>query len=165
MGDTYYEQIVACNPPKTAGIEKAGLILLCVLSFFFIFIPYIGIFLTAGVIVFVVFRFQNQDFEYEYSFVNGELDVDKIIAKSRRKSMGTFVFKQIELMAPVGANEALRLENSKYKTFKFVSNAPDARVYVAYVMKDKEMVRVYFEPNDEIVGAISYLNPRKVIEM
>ncbi len=164
MGDLYYEQIVTCKPPKTAGIEKAGLILLCVLSFLFIFIPYVGIILTVGVIVFAVFRFQNYDFEYEYSFVDGELDVDKIVAKSRRKRMGTFVFKQIELMAPVNSNEALRLQNSRYKTFSFVSNLPDAKVYVAYVMKDKETVRLYFEPSDEIVKEISYLNPRKVIE-
>lgn len=163
MGENYIEQIVACKPPKSAGVVKALLILLCVLSFVFILIPYVGVFLIAAVIVFTVFKFQSYNYEYEYAYMDGELDVDKIITKSKRKRMNSFDFKRLEIVAPADSQEALRLENSKYRTFDYTSNMPDARVYVAYVMNNDEMVRLLFEPNEALLKEINYISPRKVI--
>lgn len=163
MGDNFVEQIVACRAPKSAGVKKAGLILLCVVSLLFILIPYVGLFLTAGVVVFTVFQFQSFDYEYEYSFMAGELDVDKIINKSRRKRLNTFDFNRMELVAPIESQEALRLEHSSYKTFDYTSNMPDAKIYVGYAMCNNEMVRIYFEPNEKMLKEMEYISPRKVI--
>lgn len=163
MHDTYIEKIVKCKPPKSAGIVKVLMIILCILSIVFILIPYVGVFLIAAVIVATVFVFKKYDYEYEYSFIGGELDVDKIIARSKRKRLGTFDFHRTELVAPVGSQEALRLEMGKYKTFSYVSNMEDATVYVAYTMNNNEMVRLFFEPSEEMLKEIEYICPRKVI--
>ncbi|MGN0159870.1 MAG: DUF6106 family protein [Lachnospiraceae bacterium] len=163
MGDNYVEQIVTCRPPKSAGFIKVGLVVCCVLSVLFILIPYVGFFLTAGVIVFTVIIFRSFDYEYEYSFMGGELDVDKIIQKSRRKRMNTFDFNRMELVAPIDSQEALRMEHGNYKTFDYTSNMPDARVYVGYAMCNNELVRICFEPNDKMLKELEYISPRKVI--
>lgn len=163
MSENYIEQIVACKSPKGTGTVKVLLVVLCVLSCVLILIPYIGAFLIAGVIIVTILVFRSYNYEYEYTYVDGELDVDKIIARSRRKKMNSFDFKRLELVAPVGSQEALRLEHGKYKTFNYTSNMPDARVYAAYVMSNNEMVRLLFEPNDSMLKEISYISPRKVI--
>lgn len=163
MSDGFVEQIVPCNPPKSAALVKILLGILCGISLVFFFIPYVGAFITAAVIVFTVFKFRSYDYEYEYSFMSGELDVDKIIARSKRKRMNTFDFNRMELVAPKDSQEAMRLERGQYKTFDYTSNMPDAKVYVAYVMNNNEVVRVFFEPNEKMLDAIKYISPRKVI--
>ncbi len=163
MSENYVEQIVTCHPPKSAGAVKALLVVLCVLSCVLILIPYIGAFLIAGIIIFTIFKFRSYNYEYEYIYMDGELDVDKIIAKSKRKRMNTFDFKRLELMAPVDSQEALRLERGNYKTFDYTSNMPESKVYVAYVMNNNETVRLLFEPEERLVKEINYISPRKVI--
>lgn len=163
MSENYIEQIVPCKPPKGTGAVKVLLVVLCVISCILILIPYVGVFLTAAVIIFTIFIFRGYNYEYEYTYVDGELDVDKIIAKSKRKRLNSFDFKRLELAAPVGSQEAMRLEQGKYKTFDYTSNMSDARVYVAYVMNNNEMVRLLFEPNDSMLKEINYISPRKVI--
>ncbi len=44
-----------------------------------------------------------QGVEYEYSFTNGDLDVDKIMAKRKRKRLVEINQKQIQVMAPYTA--------------------------------------------------------------
>lgn len=163
MSEGYVEQILACDPPKGSGLVKTLLSILCGVSIIFLFIPYVGAFIMAAIIIFTIFKFRSYNYEYEYSFMSGELDVDKIIAKSKRKRMGTFDFNRMELVAPKGSQEALRLEHGQYKTFDYTSNKPDAEVYVGYAMNNNEIVRIYFEPNKKMLAALSYISPRKVI--
>lgn len=163
MSDNYIEQIVDCNPPKSAGLVKVLLVLGCVVSVIFFLIPYVGAFLTAAVIIFTVLKFRSYDFEYEYSYMSGELDIDKIIAKSKRKRLNSFDFNKAELVAPKDSQEALRLEHSQYRTYDYTSNKEDAKVYVAYPMCNNEIVRIYFEPNEKMLQSLNYILPRKVI--
>ena len=50
-------------------------------------IAFAGLMFAAGAGYGTYFYVQNTDVEYEYTFTNGELDIDKIIAKKRRKSL------------------------------------------------------------------------------
>lgn len=163
MGDNFIEQIVECRPPKSAGIIKALLIVMCIVSFVFLLIPYVGGFFTAIVIVVTVFIFRRYNYEYEYSYLDGEMDVDKIIARSKRKKMASFDFKRVELVAPQGSQEDLRLEHNKYRTYNYTSNISGAKVYAAYTMKDNEMVKLLFEPNDRLLKELQHIAPRKVV--
>lgn len=163
MENNYIEQIVPCRPPKSAGLIKALLIVLCFVSLIFLMIPYVGAFLTAIVIAVTFFVFRRYNYEYEYAYLDGEMDVDKIIAKSKRKRMASFDFRRAELVAPLGSQEDLRLANNRYRTYNFTSNMPEAKVYAAYTMKDNEMVRLLFEPNGRILKELQYIAPRKVV--
>ena len=60
-------------------------------------------------IVIDVLMFRNLNVEYEYVFVNGDLDIDKIMNKARRKKrMSSVDADQMELLAPVGAVELMQ---------------------------------------------------------
>ncbi|MGN0515007.1 MAG: DUF6106 family protein [Lachnospiraceae bacterium] len=163
MNDNFVEQIVECRATGKDTAIKVLMVVFSIISFIFLLIPYIGIFLTAAVIVATFFVFRNSNYEYEYSFVGGELDVDKIIARSRRKKVGSFDFNRVELVAPVDSQEAMRLEHNNYKVINVTSNKADAKVYAAFVMNNNEIVKLLFEPDEKMLGAISYIAPRKVI--
>ena len=47
------------------------------------------------------FIIPGTDLEYEYLFVNGELDIDKIMAKSKRKKAKTVDLTEADLIAPL----------------------------------------------------------------
>lgn len=163
MNETYLEQIVIYHPPKSAGVVKAVLVLLCIVSFVMVILPYgIGFIAIALLIVFTVVKFRSYDCEYEYSYLNGELDVDRIICRSSRRRMGTFDFTKLELMAPLGSQRELRLAHKKHKEFDYSSGETNATKYVAYVMKDQETVRLVFEPKEELIAAIGNIARGKV---
>lgn len=163
MNETYIEQIIVRKPPKSAGTVKVLLLLLCIISFVMVLLPYgTGLVAIALVIAFTVFKFRSYNLEYEYSYLDGELDVDRIICKSSRKKCASFDFKKLELMAPLGSQSELRLSHRKYKEYDYSSGDTSAKRYAAYVMKDNETVKLIFEPNEEMLKSIDYIARGKV---
>ena len=85
MSDFYTEQLIKKQTTGKDRMIKILLILLTVVSVLIIFIFPFGIILPVALIALDVFMFQRMDVEYEYLFVNGDLDIDKIMHKARRK--------------------------------------------------------------------------------
>ncbi|MCX7714335.1 MAG: DUF6106 family protein [Clostridia bacterium] len=103
--------------------------------------------------------------EYEYILTNGELDIDKIIAKRGRKRIITVNFKEVELCARV--NDA-KFQN-EYKNTQSIGQtlflAGDIKsegIYFADFHQDGVKKRVLFEPNERIIEGIKKINPRNV---
>ena len=68
-------------------------------------VPSSLVFLLAVAIfgVAAYYSYLQEWIEYEYSYVSGELTVDKIMARSRRKSMADYPVEKIEVAAPEGS--------------------------------------------------------------
>ena len=60
--------------------------------------------LTIGLGIAAYFVLPLLDLEYEYVFVNGELDIDRIASKAKRKRMKSFDLAKMEIMAPVNSH-------------------------------------------------------------
>ena len=99
--------------------------------------------------------------EYEYLYVNGELDIDIILNKAKRKRKFSAAINDVELLAPAGAPELGQYQNVKVKDFS--SGNKQVRRYVLVVTNKGEMTKVIFEPNDTIIEGYSMMAPRKVI--
>lgn len=90
MSDLYSEFLVKKEPTSKDAITKYGLIGLTVLAavagLLFNFL-----FLLAAVVLGIACYFivPKTDLEYEYLFVNGEMDIDMVMAKSKRKKAKT----------------------------------------------------------------------------
>ena len=65
----------------------------------FVFIIFLPVALAAGVGAY--FLNMYTDLEYEYLYLDKELSVDKIMAKSKRKRVGTYSLDRMEVFAPV----------------------------------------------------------------
>ena len=79
MNDFYTEQLVKKKTTGTSIVVKCVMIAVTVASFFVtLFIPF-GIILPVILILADVFVFRSQNLEFEYLYVNGDLDIDKIM--------------------------------------------------------------------------------------
>ncbi len=113
----------------------------------------------AGVAAYFVYL--NADLEYEYLYLDKELTVDKIMAKTRRKRVGKYDLNKMEVFAPINS---YHLDNFKNRTVKTVdySTGEEKKPETRYVMFYDSGERVVLEPNQEMVKAIQNIAPRKV---
>lgn len=163
MNETYVEWLVKRKTPAYMSLLKFLTIILaaCFILLGFIFMPAMIIGILLGVAAYFVNL--NADLEYEYLYVDKELTVDKVLAKSRRKRVAVFDVGKIEILAPI---KSWHLDNYKNRQDKVVDYSsgeerqPDGR-YVFYYDGQKKVI---FEPNEEMIKAITTVAPRKVFK-
>ena len=106
--DNFAEQLVtrehdSSDRMKAMALFVCGALLtigLAVLAFLMLFggrsLGFLfGAALAAGAGFFTWRSFQNTQVEYEYTFTNGTLDIDKILAKTRRKELLTLEVRKV----------------------------------------------------------------------
>ena len=161
MSDFYTEQLVKKRPDMKYLAIKVGLILITVIAFLIVLVFPIGIILPILAIVLDVIMFRRLNVEYEYLYVNGDLDVDKIMSRAKRKRMFSMNVSEMELLAPAAAPELRQYQNAR--TLDFSSGTGQAKLYTLVVADHGELKKVIFEPNETIVEGLFVLAPRKVI--
>lgn len=161
MSETYVE----CLVKKKASSMLAFLRILSVmLSVAFILIGFlIWPAFIIGVILAVVsyFVFLNADLEYEYLYLDREVSIDKVMAKTKRKKVDKFDLERMEIFAPLKSYhlDDYRKRNVKTKDYSSgVEQQPEKR----YVMYYEGNVCVILEPSPEMVKAMKNVAPRKV---
>ena len=162
MYNVSIEQILKIKQSTLAKVFKVIMIIVCIVAALTIPQTYgVGIILLAIAIVFTVIMFKYYDAEYEYTLVESELTIDKIMSQSMRKRCGTYNISKAEVIAPANSQEALRMEHKKLKTLNYTSNDNKQDVYVAYVMdNNNEIVKLLIEPNDKMKEAFKTMIPR-----
>lgn len=161
MDDFYTEQLIKKQTSSKDTLKKVGLIAVTVLSVLIAFIMPVGIILPIVMIVIDVLVIRSLDVEYEYAFVNGDLDIDKIMNKARRKRLFSVNVEQLELLAPVGSVELMPYK--KVKTYDYTSGTGNEKVYALISSEKGEVRQTLFEPNETIVEGFFVKAPRKVI--
>lgn len=165
--DIYKEQLVVKKSTSSDFAKKvmilggAALIILgCVfflpISGQFYFIPLL---IVAGVIYAMFVFYPQLNTEYEYIFTNGDLDVDKVIGKAKRKRMATIAMNTVE---EFGRYDPAAFEGRSFSTRLFACSAPtDPDTYYAVLThpKHKDMLLV-FNPNEVILESIREYLPR-----
>lgn len=161
MSDAYVECLVKAKQPAWAKILKVLLIALTVLSclVMFVFIIFLPVALVAGVGAY--FLNMYTDLEYEYLYLDKELSVDKIMAKSKRKRVGTYSIDRMEVFAPVFSYHLDNFKNRQVKEKDYSIGEvlqPDGRYAMYYEGGEK----VVLSPNEELVKVLKNVAPRKV---
>ena len=161
MSETYAECLVARKPSVLLSFLKILLIMLTVVFVLIgaIYIP--GLVVAAITGVGAYFATMNANIEYEYLYLDREVSVDKVMAKSRRKKANTFSVDKMEVLAPLNSHRLDSYRNRNAKTLDYSSGVaaqPERR----YMMVCEGDVKVIFEPNAEMVKAIQSIAPRKV---
>lgn len=102
--------------------------------------------------------------EFEYSFTNGELDIDRIIARRGRRRLITVNTKQFDFFAPLSDPQAKNVSDmSIQQTIHAEGNRESERVYVAVLMHKGIKTCLYIEPSEKVVEGIERFIPRKTI--
>ena len=96
------------------------------------------------------------EFPFEYYLD----DIDKIMAKSRRKNMFSMEMTDLEMMAPSGSPELRPYQGLKGTDYS--SGMPGADTYELIVVNNGEKKKIIFEPNKTVCEGLKMLAPRKV---
>lgn len=166
MSDLYSEWIVKRKKPAWAFAAKTALICLTVLFALATMTGILWFMLIPAVAMgYLTYRLSlNWDLEYEYTFVKGELDIDKIMAKSKRKRCCVVNMDQTEIVAPEGAHQLDSFKDTPCKTMDFSSHIAENKKYIMYTSYQNEMVKIIFEPNERMLDDMWNTAPRKVIK-
>lgn len=160
MNDYYTEQLVKQKTKTTSIFAKAGLIVGTILSVALAFLIPIAIIAPVIMIVIDIFMFKRMDLEFEYLYVNGDLDIDKIMAKQKRKKVFETTMDDVEVVAPSGSIELRPFQ--KTKTFDFSSGEVGHKTYELVTVDKGQTIKIIFEPNETILEGMKMLAPRKV---
>lgn len=161
MSDTYVECLIKAKPSGAAKFLKGLLVFLTV--FMAVAMLVFPLTLIVALITGVGAYFVNlyTDLEYEYLYLDKELTVDKVMAKTKRKRVATYSIDRMEIFAPA---RSYRLDNYKNRNVKEKDFSigevlqPDLR----YVMYYEGGERIIFSPSPELVKVLKNVAPRKV---
>ncbi len=161
VSETYVECLVAKNPSFGTRFLKTLLIMLtvCFVVIGILFTPALLVAIATGIGAY--FAYMNADIEYEYLYLDKEITVDKVMAKSKRKRAATYDINHMEILAPVNSHHLDSYKNREGKIADYSSGVvaqPDKR----YMMVLDGSVKVILEPNEEMLKAIQTIAPRKV---
>ena len=155
MGDNYAEVIVKKKTDNLALFFRIFAIVVTI-AIVYVSMMYFQVFGMLAIILFIYLDyviFKNTDVEYEYFFTNGQLDVECIYGKKKRKPAKSFNFDKLEVMGPITHQKILAYEHRKdLREFNYTSGYPERDIYVAILVgQSGKLGRLYFEPSEKMI--------------
>lgn len=163
MSDAYVECLVKAKPSMLGKFFKYLLIVLTVILVILMALTMNVVILLMAVAAGVGAYFVNMftDLEYEYLYLDKELTIDKVMAKTKRKRVAVYQLDRMEILAPV---RSYHLDNFKNRTVKEkdysigYEEKPDLR-YAMYYEGGEKLV---LSPSPEMIKVMKNAAPRKV---
>lgn len=169
MGDVFVEQLIKKKPTLKDTLIKCLILLagitLCIVSFMFVFSKFFGPFamlVSVGAIYFTWVFITSMNLEYEYIYTNGEIDVDRIAGKRKRKRITTVKITSFESFE--------KYDHEKYKNNKYdvrimaCTDIADPDTYCAtYHGKENKSCLLVFTPNEKILASLNSVGKRRRI--
>jgi hypothetical protein len=164
MSDLYYELLVKKERTLKDTVIRYGMITLIVI------LVLGGLMLTPVLLlpalivgVAAYFIFPYLDVEFEYLYVNGEMDVDRVFAKTKRKKAGSFSIREADLAAPLHSHRMDYYNgNTKIKVIDYSSGNDDHARFAVIGRKDNELCKFIIEPDERLLTAMQQSAPSKV---
>lgn len=163
MNDTYSELLVKKEQTAKEKIIKVLVIAAIVVAV--LVGTMIPLFLVVAVVLGVAayFLLPNLDLEFEYLYVNGELDIDRIASRAKRKRVKSLDLGKMEIMAPLKSHRLdYQNHNTNMKVYDYSSGNPQHKIYAMIIPDEKEVCKVLLEPDAELIKNIEKSCPRKV---
>ena len=167
--DVFMEQVVKKTPTSRDKMLEvlvkisafAFAFALCFASIaFFPYIAPLAIFFGLAA-VWLSFRLSKKlQIEYEYAFTNGELDVDKIIAKSKRKRLCSVHIGSITAFGKW--NDDMEVEADSTMVIASDNSGKLDEYFMDFKYKDYGDTTLFFSPNDKMLELMIPYLPREI---
>lgn len=166
MNDAYAEAAVKRKDTMLTMVLRVFLIFLAIICFLLITLQN-GIFLLIAsvFIVGIFYIFPRLNIEYEYIYCDGQLDFDKIMGNSKRKTIKRIDFEQVDVMAPLGSHSLDGYSHVQSIVKDFSSKRKDIKPYVIIAKDGVTITKYLFEPNEKMIQLIKMKYARKVKEL
>lgn len=174
--DIFVEKIVK---KKTDAIDTAiiaGSIILAIALIAAIILmlgPYgTSLLLCAGIAYLTYMIIASRRVEFEYAFTNGELDIDKITSKRKRKRVLSANCREFEIFARADSDKLNSSAEEIKDRIMAVSSLDSKDIYFFIVTKKDDendranarRVIVFFEPDERMLKSVRKMIPGKVFE-
>ena len=158
--DVFIEELIRRKRPGGETLFKVGAVILglILVALAFHFFTSIFPFFFAVIVILEFFLFIYTVKEYEYSFINGDLDIDTILGKRKRKNVLSCAAREIRLMEPVTGK--VEGEFTQVLDASVSPRAP-GRWYFICERDDGSRILVYLSPSDRLLrGFKQFIGPR-----
>lgn len=163
MNDSYKELLVK----KGTGMKDRVFRIVCLVPTILLVLL---TFLTANMILFILavalgvldyFIFQWTDVEFEYLYLDKEISIDKVMAKSRRKRAAVLNVEKMEILAPIQSHQLDSYRNRNVKTVDYSAGTdlPGQKVYAMYYEGNQKYL---LNLDDDFAKTVKMVAPRKV---
>lgn len=159
--DCYAECLIKRKRSTASVLGFIGLLVLVIAAFLLILTsPGIGavVFVAAGICVFIFYRYLRV--EYEYIFVQGELQTDRIYSESVRKKGPRIDFSCVTSVEPLTPNRMASLNRTK--TEDYSSHYKDHPKYIITYEQAGPTKYFIFEPDANLLEKMARAFPSKI---
>jgi hypothetical protein len=170
MNDNYAEAGVKRRQiPQNYAIRVLMIVLIIAVLLIGPGLPVIGgfaMFIDIALIAVCVFWFPLMNVEYEYVYVDGQLDFDRISGGRKRKTIKRVDFDKVEIIAPYSSHALDAFNNNpKVKVLNFSSYNPQTqKTSYCLIFRDEELYKIIFEPTEKMIKTIELKYPRKIAQ-
>lgn len=167
MSDLYLEELVKKKRTGKDNAMRIGLMVLTAVLVVMALLSWNIVILipTIAICIADFFLFPRFNVEWEYQYVNGEIDVDRILSKAKRKRIATYDIANAEILAPARSHQLDHYNsNPRLKVLDYTSCDPERErlVYAMIVSKEGQLTKILFEPSEQMVKDLRTKAPRKV---
>ncbi len=168
--DNFAEQLVKKNETSSDKTRRmlmttggtAGTVILALFGFLTLGNPvlsFLGFILAMGAGYGTFFLVQSSHVEYEYAFTNGELDIDKIIAKRKRKSLLSI---EVNKFTDFGKYSDDIEETAEMTVVISSDNIASHEYYADFQHEVYGLTRLVFSPDERMIDNIKRFLPANV---
>ena len=120
--------------------------------------------LMAAAFILLGWFLNTRNYEYEYSYFDGEFRFAKILNKSNRKTLKGYVEDEVIVIAPLEDRAVYQyLNNPKAQEKDYTSGNADAKIYVMVAKSEAGINVIKFEPDDKYLDAVCIKYRQKVV--
>ena len=161
MGDTFCELIVP-RAQRPSDILKKSLMIAGTITavFFGLFVHPAGLAALAAMIVVDYVFLPRLKVEYEYTYVNGSVDVAAVYSKQSRKKLDELELTEAECIAPSGS-AVLNDYGDTFRVVDYSTGSEKNPPYVA-VFGGSDRRKVSLQMNDTMLEDLRARMPRRV---
>lgn len=133
----------------------------------FVFSPFLGVFsmiaplVGFGAVFGAWYLITSMNVEYEYILTNGEMDVDKIIARRRRKRLITANARKFEAFGTFKEQEHAGKDYNN-RVYACTSPSDPGNYYAVFNHATLGKTLLVFTPNDRVLDGLRSFVPRQV---
>lgn len=166
--DTFMEKLVTRKKKMTDYLIITGaavgslLLILVVLSIQVLMQLGLSVLLAAGIAYLGYWVITSRNIEYEYIVTNGDLDIDIIISKRKRKRIFSASCKDFDIVSPIRSSRFDQSVQSIRNRIDASSSIDSPDAYFITLNYKGEKTLVIFEPTEKMLNNFRIFIPRKV---
>lgn len=120
--------------------------------------------LLAAVIadIVLIYFLPNKHVDYEYVFVDGQIDFDRIVAENTRKTMYRTDLEKVDVVAPEGSHALDSYQGLPLQDYS--SGKEEDRHFIIVAKGEKGNCRIRFTPNERLLEQMKMKSRSKIRE-